>query len=170
MRYVEPFTLFRDLLKANAPAKGRLLGLDVGHKYIGLAVSDFKKEIASPLSVLVRKKTNIDEMACDFENLISELSLKGFIVGYPYDRMRVSPDAIQVKVFIDDLCKTEKFQGLPYTFWSERFTSKNEELYLKDLQLHPVHYKTIIDKFAAVGILQGYLDHVNKKLKSQPTE
>ncbi|XP_042502116.1 putative pre-16S rRNA nuclease isoform X1 [Macadamia integrifolia] len=154
MKYVKPINLFHDLLKTNNLGQGRLLGLDVGHKYVGLAVSDPSNKIASPLSVLVRKQSNICLMAKDFQSLISELSLIGFIVGYPFDNQRNTPDAVQVKVFVEDLRKTGKLEGLRYTYWDERFTSKSVELLLKPLNLHPVHSKTILDKFAAVGILQ----------------
>ncbi|XP_034704767.1 putative pre-16S rRNA nuclease isoform X4 [Vitis riparia] len=145
MKYVKPVNLFHDLLKMKATERGRLLGLDVGDKYVGLAVSDLHNKIASPLSVLLRKKSNIDLMATDFQSL-----------------------AVNVKVFIDDLCKTGRLEGVRYTYWDECFTSKNVELLLKPLNLHPVQSKTILDKFAAVGILQGYLDHVNRILKSNP--
>ncbi|XP_017624581.1 uncharacterized protein LOC108468203 isoform X4 [Gossypium arboreum] len=215
MQYVKPLHLFQNLVKSNASQGGRLLGLDVGDKYVGLAISDLDNKIASPLSVLVRKKTNIDLVAHDFQSLdawggmwwrrdkgpsfkyfcgiwimlfdgrmslclffspyhfmelglqmwtcISELSLVGFVVGYPFDRQRLAPDATQVKLFIDDLSETGKLDGLKFTFWDERFTSKNVELLIKPLSLHPVLAKTVVDKFAAVQILQAYLDYVNKK-------
>ncbi|XP_017232881.1 uncharacterized protein LOC108206942 isoform X2 [Daucus carota subsp. sativus] len=154
MKYMRPINLFQDLLKLKASERGRFLGLDVGDKYVGLAVSDYHNQIASPLRVLLRKKSNIDLMATDFQSLISEFSLSGFIIGYPFYRNRNSPDAIQVKLFVEDLCKTGVLEGLRYTFWDECFTSKITELLLKDLNLHPVQYKSAIDKFAAVGILQ----------------
>ncbi|CAL5360063.1 hypothetical protein ACSBR2_038060 [Camellia fascicularis] len=165
MKYVKAFNLFHDLMKTKPLERGRLLGLDVGDKYVGLAVSDTNNKIASPLSVLIRKKSKIDLMASDFQSLICELSLTGFVFGYPFDRLRSSPDAVQVKLLIDDLCKTGKLEGLKYTFWNECFTSKNVELLLKPLNLQPVLSKTIIDKFAAVGILQAYLDYANRNLK-----
>ncbi|KGN50104.1 uncharacterized protein LOC101219574 [Cucumis sativus] len=163
MKYVRPLMLFRDLTKRDALEHGRLLGLDVGDKYVGLAVSDPDNKIACPLSVLLRKKTTMDLMAQDFQKMISEFSLAGFIVGYPFDRLRNNPDAMQVKIFIDDLCKTGKLEGVKYTFWDECFTSKNVELLIKPLNLLPAVSKTIIDKFAAVGILQGYLDYFNRR-------
>ena len=49
MRYVKPLNLFHDLLTSKAVKRGRLLGLDVGDKYVGLAVSDTHNKIASPL-------------------------------------------------------------------------------------------------------------------------
>ncbi|KAM4119238.1 hypothetical protein ACJW30_03G044500 [Castanea mollissima] len=52
------------------------------------------------------KKSNIDLMVSDFQSLISELSLVGFVVGCPFDRRRSTPDAVQVKLFNDDSCKT----------------------------------------------------------------
>ncbi|KAJ6701712.1 POLYNUCLEOTIDYL TRANSFERASE RIBONUCLEASE H-LIKE SUPERFAMILY PROTEIN [Salix koriyanagi] len=170
MKYVRPLSLFHDLMKTSAINQGRLLGLDVGDKYVGLAVSDPLNNIASPLSVLLRKKSNIELMATDFQSLICELSLGGFIVGYPFDRQRSAPDAVRVKLFVDDLCRTGKLEGLKFTYWDECFTSKNVELLVKPLNLHPVHAKSITDKFAAVGILQGYLDYVNKKMKLESAE
>ncbi|KAH6799556.1 hypothetical protein C2S51_036040 [Perilla frutescens var. frutescens] len=162
MKYLKPLKLYREVLKSNEVKRGRLLGLDVGDKYVGLSVSDANNKIASPLSVLVRKKTNIDLISTDFETLISGLSLEGLVIGYPFDRQKSSPNAVQVKLFIDDLNETGKFEDLKYTFWDECFTSKNVEFLLKPLALHPVQLKTIMDKFAAVGILQGYLDFASR--------
>jgi len=48
MRYVKPLQLFQDLTNSTQNQRGRLLGLDVGEKYVGLALSDFDNKIASP--------------------------------------------------------------------------------------------------------------------------
>ncbi|XP_076897647.1 uncharacterized protein LOC143550988 [Bidens hawaiensis] len=163
MRFVKPLNLYQDLLKLRAVDRGRFLGLDVGDKYVGLAVSDFDNKVASPLSVLVRRKNNIGLMALDFKQLISKLSLSAFVVGYPYEYMQKnSENATQVKVFVDDLSKTGKLVDVKYTLWNECYTTKNVELLLKPLNLHPVEAKTSSDKFAAVAILQAYLDFVNR--------
>ncbi|XP_072963213.1 uncharacterized protein [Typha angustifolia] len=139
MKLVKPIELFQKFLNSGSMEQGRLLGLDVGHKYVGLAVSDTCNKIASPLSVLVRKKTNIDLMAKDFRTL-----------------------AAQVRLFVEDLRKTGKLDDLSYTYWDENYTSKCVEALLHPLNLHPVQTKTIMDKFAAVGILQGYLDLMHR--------
>ncbi|KAK7308977.1 hypothetical protein RJT34_05352 [Clitoria ternatea] len=171
MRYYKPLQLFHDLVNSTKKERGRLLGLDVGDKYVGLALSDFDNKIASPFSVLVRKKTNISLMASDFQSLISEYSLKGFVIGIPFDKHRLSSDAVRVKLFIDHLSRTKTLEGVKYTYWNECFTSKNVELLLKPLNFnYPVLSKTILDKFAAVGILQGYLDFVNRKMKLTATK
>uniref|UniRef100_A0A2P2JIX7 Uncharacterized protein n=2 Tax=Rhizophora mucronata TaxID=61149 RepID=A0A2P2JIX7_RHIMU len=109
-------------------------------------------------------------MATDFQSLVSELSLAGFVVGCSIDRQRSTPDALQVKLFIDELCKTGKLEGVKYTYWNECYTSKSVEILLKPFNFHPVEEKTMLDKFAAVGILQGYLDFVNKKVKVEVSE
>ena len=49
MKYMKPLSLYQELLKSPALERGRLLGLDVGDKYVGLAVSDFNNKIVSPL-------------------------------------------------------------------------------------------------------------------------
>ncbi|KAJ8510115.1 hypothetical protein OPV22_000549 [Ensete ventricosum] len=140
---------------------------DVGQRYVGLAVSDVANRIASPVSVLVRKKTNIDIMAKDFQKLVSQHSLMGFVVGYPFCLWgQSSLEAVQVRLFMEDLRKTGRLNGLTYTYWDENYTSKCVEALLEPLDLNPVKSKTIKDKFAAVGILQGYLDNMNRKLKS----
>ncbi|KAF7828282.1 putative pre-16S rRNA nuclease isoform X1 [Senna tora] len=169
MRFVKPLQLALNLAKTPKKKRGRLLGLDVGDRYVGVAFSDPKNKIASPFCVLVRKKTNIDNLANDFSTLISEFSSNTFVVGMPFDKPRSSSEAYQVKAFMDELGKTGKFEGLQYTYWNECFTSKNVELLLKPLNLNPVQEKTILDKFAAVGILQGYLDYANRK-KEEATE
>ncbi|XP_072963212.1 uncharacterized protein [Typha angustifolia] len=163
MKLVKPIELFQKFLNSGSMEQGRLLGLDVGHKYVGLAVSDTCNKIASPLSVLVRKKTNIDLMAKDFRTLVSRLSLVGFVVGFPFSLQGQSNvEAAQVRLFVEDLRKTGKLDDLSYTYWDENYTSKCVEALLHPLNLHPVQTKTIMDKFAAVGILQGYLDLMHR--------
>lgn len=164
MKYVKPLRLFEQMLRRKVSKRGRFLGLDVGDKYVGLSISDPNNKIASPLSVLLRKKNTIDLMAEDFRSLISEFNLEGFIVGYPFNRQQNAVDAVQVKLFIDDLSATKKLEDMKYAYWNEGFTSKGVELLLNPLDLHPVEYKTILDKFAAVGILQEYLDNANRKV------
>ncbi|KAI7757104.1 hypothetical protein M8C21_034058, partial [Ambrosia artemisiifolia] len=100
-------------------------------------------------SVLVRKKNNIGLMALDFEHLISKLSVSAFVVGYPYENMQKNSE------------NARKLEDVKYTLWNECYTTKNVELLLKPLNLHPVEAKTSSDKFAAVAILQAYLDFAN---------
>ncbi|XP_047061152.1 putative pre-16S rRNA nuclease [Lolium rigidum] len=168
MRLLKAEELFRKVLEGGSKKQGRLLGLDVGSKYVGLAVSDPQNKIALPLSVLGRTKTNIDLMADDFKTLVKKYSLKGLIVGYPFNLQgQSSPDAIQVSLLVGELSKTGKLDDLGYTYWDENFTSKCVEALLNPLKLNtPVETKTMTDKFAAVCILQGYLDNMNRAMRS----
>lgn len=154
MKYLKPLKLYRKLLKSNEVSSGRLLGLDVGDRYVGLSVSDANNKIAWPLRVIVRKKTNIDLISTDFRTLISVLSLKGFVFGCPFIRHKSSQDTHQVKVFVDDLNKTGKFEDVKYTFQDESYSSKDNEVSMKHLRINPVVLKSAMDKFAAVVILQ----------------
>ncbi|PAN11762.1 hypothetical protein PAHAL_2G215400 [Panicum hallii] len=144
MRLLQAEELFQKVLEGGSKTKvARLLGLDVGSKYVGLAVSDEKNRIALPLSVLSRTKTNINLMADDFKTL-----------------------AVQVRLLAGELCKTGKLDDLCYTYWDENFTSKCVEALLHPLNLkNRDEAKTITDKFAAVCILQGYLDNMNRKFR-----
>ncbi|XP_044977149.1 putative pre-16S rRNA nuclease isoform X1 [Hordeum vulgare subsp. vulgare] len=168
MRLLKAEELFRKLLEGGSKKKARLLGLDVGSKYVGLAVSDQQNRIALPLSVLGRTKTNINLMADDFKTLVNNYSLAGLVVGYPFNLQgQSSPDASQVSLLVGELCKTGKLDDLSYTYWDENFTSKCVEALLNPLNLNDrVETKTMTDKFAAVCILQGYLDNMNRALTS----
>ncbi|CAN6929754.1 unnamed protein product [Brassica oleracea] len=173
MKYVKPLKLLilGDALKTTkVSVPGRFLGLDVGDKYVGLAVSDPSNMIASPLSVLLRKKTNIDLMATDFQNLVKAFSVSGLVVGYPFGKLNNVEDVVTVNLFIEELRKTEKLKDAKYTYWDERLSSKTVELMLKPLKLHPVQEKTMLDKFAAVVILQEYLDYANRYVNGEPAE
>uniref|UniRef100_A0A0D9YFC8 YqgF/RNase H-like domain-containing protein n=1 Tax=Oryza glumipatula TaxID=40148 RepID=A0A0D9YFC8_9ORYZ len=170
MRLLKADQLFRKVIDDGSRKQSRLLGLDVGSKYVGLAVSDDKNRIALPLSVLSRTKTNISLMADDFVTLVSKYSLAGFVVGYPFNLQgQSSPNALQVRLLVGELCKTGKLDDMSYTYWDENFTSKVMcvEALLHPLKLHdPVETKTMTDKFAAVCILQRYLDNMNRELRS----
>lgn len=179
MKYLSPVHLFRTVMKANEVKPGRLLGLDVGHKYVGLAISDRENREALPLSVLVRKQTNIDLMAKDFRTLISELSLGGLVIGCCYTRNVSQVESFQVKDLVQDLRRREELQDVKFTYWEEHFTSKivlntiNPLKYLHnnnkivDYKAEAINRrrfdeKTAVDKLAAVAILQEYLDFMNR--------
>ncbi|KAJ0105431.1 hypothetical protein Patl1_19389 [Pistacia atlantica] len=86
---------------------------------------------------------------------ILEFDLKGFVVGYPFNRQqRNTPDSEQVKRFIDEMSKIGKLEGLEYTYWDKEFISKDVELFLKNFSLPQFERKEMEYKFAAVELLQ----------------
>eukprot|EP01018_Ginkgo_biloba_P020350 Gb_41494 [translate_table: standard] len=168
MKYVRQLELFQMLLKNDKLETGRLLGMDVGDRYVGLAISDPWNEIASPHSVLIRKQSNINSTADNLQDLVRQFSLVGFVIGYPLALWGFqSPEAFRVKLFVEQLQKTGRFGSLSYTYWDERLTTKVVESMLKPLNLHPVQKKRTMDKFAAVGILQGCLDNLQRHAKAR---
>uniref|UniRef100_M8BH07 Putative Holliday junction resolvase n=1 Tax=Aegilops tauschii TaxID=37682 RepID=M8BH07_AEGTA len=153
MRLLKAEELFRKLLEGGSKKQPRLLGLDVGSKYVGLAVSDQKNRIALPLRYGLLA-IGVEDMFLDAN--VKNYSLAGLVVGYPFNLQgQSSPDASQVSLLVGELCKTGKLDDLSYTYWDENFTSKCVEALLNPLKLNdPVETKTMTDKFAAVCILQ----------------
>ncbi|KAL5220708.1 hypothetical protein ABZP36_025421 [Zizania latifolia] len=101
MRLLKAEQLFRKVIEGRSKKKGRLLGLNVGSKYVGLAVSDDENKIALPLSVVGRTKTNISLMVDDFKTLVSKYSLVGFVVGYPFNLQgQACPDLSNLVLFL----------------------------------------------------------------------
>ncbi|TXG49462.1 hypothetical protein EZV62_025337 [Acer yangbiense] len=173
MKYLKPFNfyneIFKDILMKKAWKHGRLLGLNVDDKYVSLAVSDYKNINAVPLGGLHRQENNMSSMADIFQSLISEHNLVGFVVGSPYMTCRESrPLPAEGKEFIDDLCKIVKVEGLKYTFWDGGITSKNSDFVLNQyVEFMSEHLPqdmspTIMHKYYAVSVLQGYLDATNR--------
>ncbi|KAK0597081.1 hypothetical protein LWI29_021668 [Acer saccharum] len=129
MKYLKPLNfykeIFKDILMKKDSKHGRLLGLDVSDKYVSLAVSDWKNLTAVPLRALCRQENNLSSTVADiFQSLIPEHNIVGFVVGTKYD----NPIDAQTQNFIDDLCKTEKVEGLKYTFWDRGIRSKETQL------------------------------------------
>ncbi|TXG68242.1 hypothetical protein EZV62_003177 [Acer yangbiense] len=174
MEYMKPVNFYKEifkeiLIKSDYLKPGRLLGLDVSDKYVSLAVSDWKNKTAVPLRALDRQEINMSSMADMIQSLISEYNLVGFVVGTKHAK----PMDVQTRTFIDDLCKTGKFQGLMYTVWELDLASKNAEFVLEQfskfileiLDQPPDMSKTIMEQCYSVGVLQGYLDATNKMVK-----
>ncbi len=134
----------------------RCLGLDVGTKTIGIALSDALGYAAHPLLVLPRAGTKADVAAV--EALVAEHEVEALVVGLPLELSgKVGHRARRVKVLIDALA--EHFEGrLPVHEWDERFSTSAVERVLIDADLSRAKRKKVIDKQAAAYILQGWLD------------
>ncbi|TXG64332.1 hypothetical protein EZV62_011326 [Acer yangbiense] len=124
MKFLKPLNfykeVFKDVLMKENSKHGRLLGLDVSDKYVSLALSDWKNLTAVPLSAWHRQENNMSSAVDIFQSLISEHNLVGFVVGTKYSK---TIDA-QTHIFLDDLCKTGKVEGLKYTLWDCGIMSK----------------------------------------------
>ena len=130
-----------------------ILGLDVGTKTIGVAVSDELAIIASGLKVIQRKnkKTDINELKI----IIDEYKPGKIVVGIPYNiDGSLSSTGKKIMEFAEVLKKNFK---IDLEFWDESFSTVNAERALIEADLSRKKRKKVIDKMAAVVILQEYL-------------
>lgn len=136
------------------PSEGRLLGLDYGTKRVGVAISTYEQNIASPLENYTRQSEKQDE---DFLNkIIREYQCKGLVIGLP---VHMSGDEGQ-KAKEARLFGTWIFQfaPLPIRYWDERFSSAAAEELLVTMNVSRNKRKAYLDKLSAQIILQSFLD------------
>ena len=132
----------------------RRLGLDVGSKTIGVAVSDGLGITAQGLETIRRKNKRTDFER--LEALIRKYEISEIVVGYP---LRLSGAASaqteKVEAFAEELRK--KF-GLTVHLWDERLTSAQANRVLKESEVSIRKRAAAVDRMAAVLILQGWMD------------
>ncbi|MDK2803328.1 MAG: putative pre6S rRNA nuclease, partial [Peptostreptococcaceae bacterium] len=132
----------------------RILGLDIGDKRIGIAVSDLLGMMAQPLYTLTRKSTKdaINEIA----EIIQKEDIKQVVVGLP--KNMDSTEGIQAKRTRDfsQLLLEKTNSNIEIIYCDERLTSKMAKQSLSHMKLAKAKEKKLIDTAAAVHILQGY--------------
>ena len=134
----------------------RALGLDVGSKTIGVAVSDELGFAAHPRETLARKGTSAD--AAKVAEICAAEGVERVVVGLPLELSgREGPRAKRVNVFIDAL-RARLGEALPVETWDERFSTVGANRALMEADLSRARRKQVIDQQAAVFILQGWLD------------
>jgi putative Holliday junction resolvase len=133
----------------------RILGLDIGDKRIGVAVSDKLEIISTPLEVVNNDKKIKEKL----QKLINEYKIKKIIVGIPYTlKGEIGIQAKKVISFVEDIVMST---GIEVDYIDERYTTKIP------LKLLKIKSKSkIIDKFSASIILKDYLDRQKTKIES----
>jgi putative Holliday junction resolvase len=140
---------YRDAL----PEGGRLLGLDVGTKTIGLALCDAGWTIATPAELLHRGKFSADLER--LRTLAEAQQVKGLVVGLPLNLDGTdSPRTQSVRAFARNLSPL----GLPILTWDERWSTQAVTRTLLDADASRARRAELVDKMAAAYILQGALD------------
>lgn len=133
----------------------RIMGLDLGDATIGVAVSDELGMIANGITTIRRKSLNYD-IDC-LKNIICEKDIKRIIVGLPKNMNNtIGPRGEKTIEFIKILEK--EFPGIEIEMWDERLTTCAAERTLIEASVRRKDRRKVIDKLAAVLILQGYLD------------
>lgn len=143
----------------------RIMGLDVGSTTIGVAVSDELGITAQGLKTIKRKKKEDDLR--ELQTIISQFDVKRIVVGLPKNMDgSLGRQAEFVLNWIDEL---KKMIPLPVEIWDERLSTVEASRTLITADLTRKKRKGVIDKLAAVLILQGYLQQIgNRKDEPRP--
>ena len=145
-----------ELAKTLAPG-ARLMGLDLGEKTIGLALSDVRLKIATPLETIKRTKFTTDAEALAV--LIKKHGVGGLVIGLPLNMDgSVGPAAQSARAFARNFAKK---RGVPYALWDERLSTAAVTRTLLDADASRKKRAAVVDKMAAAYILQGALDRLN---------
>ena len=134
----------------------RLLGIDLGTKRIGIAISDYNQKIATPLQTLEKSKQG--KLIDALESIIAEYDIKGIIIGNPinmdgtYGKSSQSAKDIAINI-------SNKID-IPVSLWDERLSTVGAFNLSSELDINVSKREKDIDKFAAAFILQGALDFI----------
>ena len=134
----------------------RLLGVDLGSKTIGLAVSDPLLKIASPITTLKRSK--LSSNAIEFSNIIKNYQIGGIIVGLPINMD--GTEGPRVQATRDWSLDLARILGIPVAFWDERLSTVAVERMMLKADMTRNKRAAKIDQAAAAYILQGALDNI----------
>jgi len=138
----------------------RLLGLDLGSKTIGLALSDAMWTIASPMETIAKKKFTPD--AEKLFKIADEKNVGGLVLGLPLNMDGTEgPRCQSTRQFAQNILK---LRDIPIVFWDERLsTAAVQRMMIEEMDMTRKRRAEIVDKLAASYILQGFLDRVSGK-------
>ncbi len=141
---------------AALPPNRAICGLDLGEKTIGFAVSDLRRQVATPVTVIRRVKFTED--ARRLLALVAERQLAGIVLGLPLNMDGTEGPRVQsTRAFARNLVK---LTDLPITYWDERLSTVAAERALLEADTSRKRRSEVIDQVAAGYILQGALDRM----------
>jgi len=140
------------------PPTGKLLGLDLGTKTIGVAISDGMRYSATPLETI--RRTKFTEDANRLLELIKENNAVGLVLGLPLNMDGSEGPRVQsTRAFARNLAqKTD----LPIAFWDERLSTAAVTRTLLEADVRRNKRAEVVDKLAASYILQGALERLRR--------
>jgi len=154
---VAPLVAIKDLPRLLAP-EARLLGLDVGTKTIGLALSDVTRSIATPYHTV--RRTKFTEDAKVIQEAVNEHQVGALVIGLPINLDgSEGPRAQSTRAFARNLAARIE---VPMVFWDERLSTAAVERHLLEAGASRKRRAQVIDRMAAAYILQGALDRLNR--------
>ena len=132
----------------------RYLGLDVGNRRIGVAVSDELGLTAQPVMTLERRRNRRDDLR-SLARLARRFGVAGIVVGNPVHLSgELSPQAVKSQAFAAEL---GELSGLPITLWDERLTTREAHQILYEAGRARQEHRKVVDQVAATLILESYL-------------
>ncbi len=149
------FERIEDFAAASAPMRA-LMGLDLGTRTIGVAVSDRMRAVASPLETVRRRKFGVD--AARLLEIVAGRQIGGLLLGLPRNMDgSEGPRAQSTRAFARNLAR---LTDLPIGFWDERLSTVAAEKALLEADTSRKRRAEVIDHVAAAYILQGALDRM----------
>lgn len=149
-------TEIADFLAA-LPQGRAICGLDLGDKTIGIAVSDLRRSVATPIHTV--RRTKFTEDAAALLTILTERNIAGIILGLPLNMDGSEGPRVQsTRAFARNLIK---LTDLPITFWDERLSTVAAERALIEGDTSRKRRREVIDQVAAGYILQGALDRLS---------
>ena len=147
---------------AALPPNRAIAGLDLGTVTIGVAISDLRRQVATPVEVIRREKFTLD--ANRLLALLTARGAFGIVLGLPLNMDGSSGPRVQsTEAFARNL---EKLTDLPICYWDERLSTVAAERALLEADTSRKRRKEVIDQVAAGYILQGALDRMAYLAKS----
>lgn len=138
--------------------KGKLMGLDLGTRTIGVAISDGLRMTASPIETIKRVKFTQD--AERLARLVADNAVTGIVVGLPLNMDGTEgPRAQSTRAFVRNL---KQKIDLPMVFWDERLSTMAVTRTMLEADLSRARQAEVVDKLAASYILQGALDRLRR--------
>jgi putative Holliday junction resolvase len=144
-------------LPAALPPKAPIVGLDLGEKTIGVAVSDTGRMIASPLALI--RRTQFTKDATALFKLMESRGAGGIVVGLPVNMDGTEGARCQsARAFARNLLR---LRDIPIAFWDERLSSAAvNRMLIGEADVNRARRAEVVDKAAAAWILQGALDRL----------
>lgn len=134
----------------------RCLGLDLGSKRIGVALCDPEERVATPLTVVHRGKSRLDDHA-KIASLVTEYGAEAVVVGLPLNMSSKVTAAAQAA--IDETEQLKRAVGVPVHLYDERLTTVTADRSLMEMEMKADARRRVVDKVAAAVMLQSFIDH-----------
>lgn len=139
----------------------RIMGLDLGSKTVGVAISDPLLITAQGIEIIRRKEENkLRRTLARIEALIEEYEVETIVLGFPKNMNDTLGERAQFSLEFKE--KLERCTGIPVVMWDERLTTVAADKAMMEAGIRRENRKDYVDKIAACLILQGYLDKCSK--------